>query len=214
MVERISPPTTRCRCCSTTRAPPPPYADNSDFTWLRVLDVEAAFAARSCGGPGRIVLDVTDPLGYADGRWAVEAADDGTCRCTATTDEPDLALGVGALGTLYLGGESVARLAAAALVTELRPGAAARADLLAADSRPGRGTRTGSDDPSRPYPRRSPAPAPGHAPGPGHVPAPRPSRLRRCDEPPPHPGAGAGQGLAVLGRVLRSAGLVRPMVAG
>ncbi|WP_329495925.1 GNAT family N-acetyltransferase [Kitasatospora herbaricolor] len=107
-----------------------PYADNSDFTWLRVLDVEAAFAARSYGAPGRIVLDVTDPLGYADGRWALQTAADGTGRCTATTDEPDLALEVGALGTLYLGGESTARLAAAALVTELRPGAVARADLL------------------------------------------------------------------------------------
>ncbi|MFC9324989.1 GNAT family N-acetyltransferase [Kitasatospora sp. NPDC057015] len=107
-----------------------PHADNSDFTWLRVLDAEAAFSARRYEVPGRIVLDVTDPLGHADGRWAVVAAADGTGRCTATTDEPDLALGVGALGTLYLGSESVPRLAAAALVTELRPGALAAADLL------------------------------------------------------------------------------------
>lgn len=107
-----------------------PGPDNVDFTWLRVLDVEAAFAARTYGAPGRVVLDVTDPAGYADGRWALEVAADGTGRCTATTDEPDLALGASQLGSLYLGGETVPRLAAASLVTELRPGAAAAADLL------------------------------------------------------------------------------------
>ena len=107
-----------------------PHAGNADFTWLRVLDVEAAFGVRRYGAPGRVVLDVADPAGHADGRWALEVAADGTGRCTATTDEPDLALGVSQLGSLYLGGETVPRLAAASLVTELRPGAAAAADLL------------------------------------------------------------------------------------
>jgi predicted acetyltransferase len=107
-----------------------PHVANADFTWLRVLDVEAAFGARTYGAPGRVVLDVADPAGHADGRWALETAADGTGRAIATTDEPDLALGVSQLGSLYLGGETVPRLAAASLVTELRPGAAAAADLL------------------------------------------------------------------------------------
>ena len=107
-----------------------PNAENADFTWLRVLDVESAFGARTYGAPGRVVLDVADRAGYADGRWALEVAADGTGRCTPTTDEPDLALGASQLGSLYLGGETVPRLAAASLVTELRPGAAAAADLL------------------------------------------------------------------------------------
>ncbi|WP_395295539.1 GNAT family N-acetyltransferase [Kitasatospora hibisci] len=107
-----------------------PYAENADFTWVRVLDVEAAFNARTYGAPGRIVLEVEDGEGWAAGRWAVEVAPDGTGRCTRTTDGADLALTVSQLGALYLGGETVPRLAAAGLVTELRPGAAAAADLL------------------------------------------------------------------------------------
>ncbi|MFJ9946756.1 GNAT family N-acetyltransferase [Kitasatospora sp. NPDC091207] len=107
-----------------------PYVDNADFMWLRVLDVEAAFDARTYGAPGRVVLEVEDRDGFAAGRWAVEVAADGSGRCTRTTDEADLALDASALGSLYLGGETAPRLAAAGLVTELRPGAAAAADLL------------------------------------------------------------------------------------
>ncbi|MGW6917381.1 GNAT family N-acetyltransferase [Kitasatospora sp. NPDC054939] len=107
-----------------------PYVDNADFMWLRVLDVEAAFNARTYGAPGRIVLEVEDRHGFAAGRWALDVGADGTGRCTPTTDPADLALDASALGALYLGGETVPRLAAAALVTELRPGAAAAADLL------------------------------------------------------------------------------------
>lgn len=106
------------------------HEDNADFMWLRVLDVEAAFGARTYGAPGRVVLEVDDKLGYASGRWALEAAEDGTGRCTRTTDDADLALGASQLGSLYLGAETASRLASAALLTELRPGAAAAADLL------------------------------------------------------------------------------------
>ncbi|MFF7990354.1 GNAT family N-acetyltransferase [Kitasatospora xanthocidica] len=107
-----------------------PHEDSSDFMWLRVLDVEAAFGARTYGAAGRVVLEVDDKLGFASGRWALEVAADGTGRCTRTTDDADLALGASELGSLYLGAETAPRLAAAALVTELRPGAAAAADLL------------------------------------------------------------------------------------
>ncbi|KJK59570.1 hypothetical protein UK12_03905 [Saccharothrix sp. ST-888] len=107
-----------------------PHPENADFTWLRLLDVPAAFVARSYAAPGRVVLQVGDPERYAEGRWALEVGADGTGRCTPTEDEPDLALGAGALASLYLGAETVPRLAAAALVTELRPGGIAAADLL------------------------------------------------------------------------------------
>ncbi|MER5862183.1 GNAT family N-acetyltransferase [Kitasatospora sp. NPDC002040] len=107
-----------------------PGEEVSDFTWLRVLDVPAAFAARSYGAASRTVLEVTDRDGFAAGRWALEAAPDGSGRCTRTEDPADLALGASQLGSLYLGAESVPRLVAGGLVTELRPGAAAAADLL------------------------------------------------------------------------------------
>ncbi|MED7953097.1 GNAT family N-acetyltransferase [Kitasatospora sp. NPDC058201] len=107
-----------------------PYADNADFMWLRVLDVEAAFNARTYGAPGRVVLEVEDRDGYAAGRWAIDVGADGTGRCSRTADEADLAMDASVLGSLYLSGETVPRLAAAGLVTELRPRAAADADLL------------------------------------------------------------------------------------
>ncbi|MDH6124522.1 sterol carrier protein domain-containing protein [Kitasatospora sp. GP82] len=107
-----------------------PKAENSDFTWLRLLDAPGAFAARRYAAPGRVVLQVGDPDGYAGGRWALEAGADGTGSCTPTDDEPDLALGAGALASLYLGDETAPRLAAVALLTELRPGGVAAADRL------------------------------------------------------------------------------------
>ncbi|MEV4557119.1 GNAT family N-acetyltransferase [Kitasatospora sp. NPDC049285] len=112
-----------------------PHEENSDFTWLRLLDLPAAFAARRYATPGRLVLDVTDREGWTAGRWALETAADGTGRITPTEDAPDLALDTSQLAVLYLGGESATRLADAALLTELRPGAATTADTLLRTSR-------------------------------------------------------------------------------
>ncbi|KQV18772.1 MULTISPECIES: GNAT family N-acetyltransferase [unclassified Kitasatospora] len=107
-----------------------PGRENADFTWLRVMDASAAFAARRYGAPGRTVLEVTDRDGWTEGRWALEVAPDGTGSCARTEDLADLALGASQLGSLYLGAETLPRLVAGGLVTELRPGAAAEADLL------------------------------------------------------------------------------------
>ncbi|PYC87944.1 GNAT family N-acetyltransferase [Streptomyces tateyamensis] len=104
--------------------------ETADFTWLRVLDVPTAFAARRYAAAGRVVLEVTDPDGFAAGRWALEADQEGAGRAVRTEDEPDLALSASALGSLYLGAESASRLAAAGLVEECRPGAAFAADQL------------------------------------------------------------------------------------
>jgi predicted acetyltransferase len=104
-----------------------------DHLWLRVLDVPRALEARTYGAPGRLVLDVTDSLGYATGRFALEAGPDGRGSVTPVTPpaEPaDLSLDVSVLGTLYLGDQRVARLAAAGLVAEQRGGAVARADRM------------------------------------------------------------------------------------
>jgi predicted acetyltransferase len=126
---------------------------SDDFMWVRILDAATAFGARSYAAPGRVVLQVSDRLGYADGRWAIEASEDGTGRCervgegsaagsasgsaSGSGEAADLALDVSTLGTLYLGNQSVARLHAAGLVTELRPGGVARAGaLLHTDFRP------------------------------------------------------------------------------
>jgi predicted acetyltransferase len=132
-----------------------PRADTGqDHLWLRILDVARALEARSYGAPGRLVLDITDQLGYASGRFVLEAGPDGRASVASvgsvgwvgsvasvasvgsagsagSAGEPaDLALDVSVLGTIYLGDQTVPRLAAAGLVAEQRPGAIARADRM------------------------------------------------------------------------------------
>ncbi|WP_405012670.1 GNAT family N-acetyltransferase [Kitasatospora sp. NBC_01539] len=111
-----------------------PGRAGGDFLWLRLLDLPAAFGARTYRTAGRLVLDVTDREGWTAGRWLLEAAADGTGRCTrleGPADGPaDLALDVAALGSLHLGAESAVRLVAAGQAAEPAPGGAERADLL------------------------------------------------------------------------------------
>ncbi|MEU9108373.1 GNAT family N-acetyltransferase [Streptomyces xanthophaeus] len=100
---------------------------SADFLWVRLLDVEAALRARTYAVPGVLVLEVADAAGLADGRYRLDA---GTGACARTGDAADLRLDVAALGSLYLGDESAARLAALGRATEERPGALALADAV------------------------------------------------------------------------------------
>jgi predicted acetyltransferase len=104
-------------------------ADRSDHIWLRVVDVPAALTARTYAVEGSLVVEVADPLGHGTGRFRLEAGTDGAT-CTATTDDADLTVPVGALGAAYLGGTGWARLAAAGWVDEHRAGAVERAAAL------------------------------------------------------------------------------------
>ncbi|MFD3698470.1 GNAT family N-acetyltransferase [Streptomyces sp. NPDC058646] len=99
----------------------------ADFLWVRLLDVAAALGARTYAVPGVLVLEVTDAAGITDGRYRLDA---GTGACERTREAADLRLDVAALGSLYLGDESVARLAALGRVAEERPGAVALADAV------------------------------------------------------------------------------------
>ncbi|WP_069816726.1 GNAT family N-acetyltransferase [Streptomyces sp. TP-A0874] len=102
---------------------------DSDYLWVRLLDVPGALEARSYRAAGSLVLDVHDPSGYAAGRFRLDAGPEGAS-CTSTTSAADLALSASDLAALYLGDESALRLAALGRVSEERAGAAARADLL------------------------------------------------------------------------------------
>lgn len=97
-----------------------------DETWLRLLDVPSALAARTYG-PGRpVVVEVTDPLLERNsGRYAVSA--DGA---EATGTGPQLRLGVDALAMLYLGDRTATALADAGRVEVLDPAALGEADRL------------------------------------------------------------------------------------
>ncbi|MEV6165071.1 GNAT family N-acetyltransferase [Streptomyces sp. NPDC052052] len=99
----------------------------ADWLWIRVLDVVRALEARTYAASGTLTLDVHDATGLTTGRYRLDASPSGAT-CFPTTAAADLALDVRELGTLYLGDESPSRLAALGRVTELAPGAVARAE--------------------------------------------------------------------------------------
>jgi predicted acetyltransferase len=100
-----------------------------DFIWVRVLDVAAALSGRRYLTEGRLVIEVTDPLGIAGGRFALEGGPEGT-RCTATDATAELTLPVDALGSVYTGGMSVLTLAHAGRIDEHAAGALTRAETM------------------------------------------------------------------------------------
>lgn len=102
------------------RAAEPRLVDN---VWVRLLDVPRALATRRYQAPVDVVLEVRDDrLPDNAGRWRLVGGPD-DAEVTATGEDPDLSLDVRELGAAYLGGTSLAGLAAAGLVTIHRPAA-------------------------------------------------------------------------------------------
>lgn len=100
-----------------------------DGLWVRVVDVGAALSARRYATDVDVVIDVTDPLLPDNaGRWRLSGGPAGA-RCERTGSASDLALDVRDLGTVYLGGPSLAALAAAGHVRELSRGAVGAASI-------------------------------------------------------------------------------------
>jgi predicted acetyltransferase len=98
------------------------HAKLSDALWVRILDVPKALEARRYAAAVDVVLDVIDERVPANhGRWHLIGSAEKSV-CTATDAPADLAVEVGALGAAYLGGTSLATLAAGARVRELREG--------------------------------------------------------------------------------------------
>jgi predicted acetyltransferase len=75
----------------------------TDALWVRVLDVPTALAARPWGRDGQAVLEVSDPLEHAAGRFRVVTRD-GVAEVSATDADPDVRLDADTLGALYLRG--------------------------------------------------------------------------------------------------------------
>lgn len=104
----------------------------TDHQYVRILDVPAALGARSYAAAGTFALEVTDPLGISGGRWllrtdAAGAATIDPWEGDAPADAVTLALGTAELSAAYLGGVSLATLAAAGRVQSSDAAAAARA---------------------------------------------------------------------------------------
>lgn len=97
-------------------------SDAWEGMWLRVLDPEAALAARRYEVPGRVVLRVVDKDGYGDGTFALEGGPDGAT-CGRTTESPDVTIPVAILGSILLGGFTAQRYARLGMLDEHRTGA-------------------------------------------------------------------------------------------
>ncbi|MEU2235865.1 GNAT family N-acetyltransferase [Streptomyces vietnamensis] len=102
---------------------------DTDWLWVRLLDVPGALTARGWFADGELVLDVDDPFLGEHGRHLLTVRD-GKAECVPTDREPDLSLDVRDLGSVYLGGTAPSTLVRAGHVRAHRPGAAALADAL------------------------------------------------------------------------------------
>jgi predicted acetyltransferase len=103
----------------------------ADDLYVRLLDIPRALAAREYAASGELVLEVSEPFPVAcTGRFLLESGGIGAgAECRPTDRDPDLSLGVEALGAAYLGGVSFTTLAAAGRVSS-----ADRKTLAAADA--------------------------------------------------------------------------------
>ncbi|MQS36572.1 GNAT family N-acetyltransferase [Streptomyces katsurahamanus] len=100
-----------------------------DSLHVRLVEVGAALEARTYRTPVDVVLEVADAFcPWNEGRWRLTGDAKGAS-CERTSDTADLSLSVRDLGAVYLGGSSLAELAAAGRVRELRRGALAEASV-------------------------------------------------------------------------------------
>lgn len=96
-----------------------------DHLWLRILSVAATLESRGYSAPVRVVLDVDDDLGFADGRYLLDTTGE-SATVSIVEEIPDdaaaVAMTVNELSALFLGGVSASTLVRAGRITELRPG--------------------------------------------------------------------------------------------
>ncbi|MER7930301.1 GNAT family N-acetyltransferase [Streptomyces sp. NPDC096057] len=102
---------------------------DTDWLWVRLLDVPRALTARGWFADGELVLAVDDPFLEGHGRYLLTVRD-GKADCVPTGREPDLSLDIDDLGSLYLGGTTPSTLVRAGHIRAHHPDAAARADAL------------------------------------------------------------------------------------
>ncbi|WP_031012030.1 GNAT family N-acetyltransferase [Streptomyces sp. NRRL F-5727] len=109
--------------------------NDTDWLWVRILDVPRALTARGWLTDGELVLDVHDPFLGERGRHLLTVRD-GKADCVPTDRGPDLSLDVSDLGSVYLGGTAPSTLVGAGHVRAHHPEAAGLADALFRTERP------------------------------------------------------------------------------
>ncbi|GAA0587546.1 GNAT family N-acetyltransferase [Streptomyces crystallinus] len=102
---------------------------DTDWLWVRLLDIPRALSARGYFTDGELVLDVEDAFLGERGRYLLSVRDS-KAECVPTDREPDLSLDVSDLGSVYLGGTTPSTLVRAGHIRAHRPGAAGLADAL------------------------------------------------------------------------------------
>jgi predicted acetyltransferase len=107
----------------------------NDFVWVRIIDVAAALSSRHYAVDGHLVVEVTDTLGFASGRYALDGGTFGA-QCARTDEAPDLSMPVDALGSLFAGGVSARLLHDVGRIDEHRAGAVEQAAVMFSTSTP------------------------------------------------------------------------------
>lgn len=88
----------------------------TDGTWVRIIDVGAAFSGRVYSTDVDVVLEVEDAwCPWNAGRWRLTGGPEGAT-CVRTDDDADLGVGAAALGSALLGGCSLLTLHGAGLL--------------------------------------------------------------------------------------------------
>jgi predicted acetyltransferase len=112
-------------------APQNPRLELGANLWIRLVDLPAALTAREYAAPVDVLIEVDDAFcPWNAGRWrlATEPAGDAfAATCERTDASPDISCSAADLGAAYLGGTTLATLAAIGRVHEGSPGAVARA---------------------------------------------------------------------------------------
>jgi predicted acetyltransferase len=101
----------------------------SDFLWVRINDVPEALGTRVYSADTDVVLEVTDPLNLAGGRFLLQTRD-GVGKCVPHDGPADLELGLAELATIYMGAHRASQLSRADRITELRAGTLRELDAV------------------------------------------------------------------------------------
>jgi predicted acetyltransferase len=102
----------------------------TDALRIRPLDVPRALEARTFACDGSLTIEIVDAAGpWAGGRYRL-SVDSGHATCTAVRSSPDVVIPADVLGSMYLGGANVLRLARAGLLSEHSPGSTAKLDRM------------------------------------------------------------------------------------
>ncbi len=99
-----------------------------DYVWVRILDIPAALTARTFGADLDLTVDVRDDIIAENSHpWRILINGGAATVTRAERDSSiDLRMGIQDLSAAYLGGTTIAALAGAGLVDEVREGAASQ----------------------------------------------------------------------------------------